>query len=518
MEGIRSDEDEADDKDKLSDGKKKRADKFGLFALEQKTSKFKNASEKRDDLLSLLTRKTVEVESKSETVEKDEVELSPEEERQIEQAVVHQRQEELQAIDTNELDQDALEAIKAVNSFHEKILSQAMDSNQSLAETLNELNSDEIYSEHESKNSVDIKPQTLTEELISIDRVELVDNSLQELTEAPISIKPVAHKSELASTGETDDDNIFTQLSKSIAAAPRTISSFINQNVDRTKDLIEKTEEDESNDNPVKSVDEAIQDLSISREGRIKSEASHTQVKNSLEQKAGNIKNSILAKESIIRQMVSNSNRIQPNTHQELLGRTKAPEASRLHSSVAPERIGHILMTTEANKTKTEAKAENTLLQPIDRHVETISRVDLLELSEQATVDGSSLRQAYETNLISEKALRRLVAEHMRGGDVRRALRRELVEHEKDFERDPLLRDKSQATSSSSNVSSNKLTQQLGNNRPEVILESITINNQTPFAKRISRKQKRLSLLDVAMLVTILVLLFMVIALVINRQ
>lgn len=514
MEGFRSEDDEADDKDKLSDGKKKRADKVGLFALEQKTSKSKNASEKRDDLLSLLTRKTVEVESKSETVEEDEVELSPEEEHQIEQAVVRQRQEELQPIDINELNQDALEAVKAVNSFHEKILSQTMDSNQSLAETLNELNSNEIYSELEIKNSVDIKPQTLTEELISIDRVEIVDNSPQELTEAPISIKPVAHTAELASTGESDDDNIFTQLSKSIAAAPRTISAFINQNADRTKDVIEKTEEDESNDNPVKSVDDVIKDLSISREGRIKSEANHTRVKNSLEQKAENIKNNILAKELIIRQTVSNGNRIQPNTQHELLSRAKAPEANRLHSSVAPERIGHMLITTE---TKIEPKAEITSLQPIDRHVETISRVDLLELSEQATVDGSSLRQAYETNLISEKALRRLVAEHLRGGDVRRALRRELVEHEKDFERDPLLRDKPHVTASNSSVSPDKLIQRL-ENRPTASSELIIIKNQIPFVTKKSRKQKRLSLLDVAMLATILVLLFIVIALVINRQ
>ena len=56
-------------------------------------------------------------------------------------------------------------------------------------------------------------------------------------------------------------------------------------------------------------------------------------------------------------------------------------------------------------------------------------------------IDGSSLRQIYETRLVGERGLRRLVAEHLRGGDLKRAFRREITEREIDFERDPAMRD-----------------------------------------------------------------------------
>lgn len=508
MEGIHSDDDEADDKDKLLDGKNKRSTKVGLFALEQKTSKSKNASEKRDDLLSLLTRKTVEVETKPEKSE-DKEGLTAAEEKLIEQVIVQHRYEEL--------DQDDLPAVK---SFHEKILYDDIDSNQSLADTLEEL------STHQEN-----LPIELTETLITIDRysetntvsqdpeliiqIESVDEQPHEFTEEPVSIKFVGHEAKVSDDVELENSNIFTQLSQSIAAAPRTIASLINPKIDRVKDA--GNDESEQKITEKRSTANVINDLLASRVGSLKSDKHQNQVKMNLEKQVETIERDIIAKETVVRQLATERKLTKLNTQPEL-SRATAPEASRLHSSVVPESIGRVLMTIEADVSKPSTKVEIVSSPAIDRNTETINRADLLELSGQAIVDGSSLRQAYETNLISEKALRRLVAEHLRGGDVRRALRRELVEHEKDFERDPQLRDKAHTTSIGSNVSTSKLTQQLENNRPEVILESITINNQTPLAKRISRKQKRLSLLDIAMLVTILVLLFMVIALVINRQ
>ena len=73
--------------------------------------------------------------------------------------------------------------------------------------------------------------------------------------------------------------------------------------------------------------------------------------------------------------------------------------------------------------------------------METLSRAELLSISEHIGVETSSLRNVYETHLIGEHALRRLVAEYLQGGDVQMALRREIVEHEIDHERDPALRD-----------------------------------------------------------------------------
>lgn len=518
MEGIRSDDDEADDKDKLSDGKKKRADKVGLFALEQKTAKAKDETEKRDDLLSLLTRKTVEIEAKpDESEESEEENLTPAETKQLEQAIVQQRYQEL-ATDNDRLDQDELNAVK---SFHEKIIDDDIDSDQSLIETLAELST-----------TPEIVPVEFTEKLITIDRIseanpaiqdpepiiqiESVDDLPHEFTEEPVSIKLVGHEAKVVDDVVSEDTNIFTQLSQSIAAAPRNIASLINPKVERGKDAGNEangTKNDESKPSGRNLIDDVVNLISISREKSSKSDQRQNQVKMNLEKQVGTIERGIIAKETVVRRLVAE----RKLTPQPELSRAKAPEASRLHASVAPERIGRVLMTVEADSSKNTPKVEALKPQPVDRNIETIDRTDLLELSGQAVVDGSTLRQAYETNLISEKALRRLVAEHLRGGDVRRALRRELVEHEKDFERDPLLRDKPHVRASNSNISLNKLIQRL-ENRPVANRELITIKNQIPIITKSSRKQKRLSFLDIAMLATILVLLFMVIALVINRQ
>ncbi len=85
-----------------------------------------------------------------------------------------------------------------------------------------------------------------------------------------------------------------------------------------------------------------------------------------------------------------------------------------------------------------KVKAETPLT---GMHVEALSQAELLDLASNIVVDGNSLRHAYETRMIGEHGLRRLVAEYERGGDMREALRREILEHQIDFERDPAMRD-----------------------------------------------------------------------------
>lgn len=135
--------------------------------------------------------------------------------------------------------------------------------------------------------------------------------------------------------------------------------------------------------------------------------------------------------------------------------RTIAPEANQLHGKKpAPEQIGHVLVDAELQPLvrRSESLSSNSSKRealPDGKHVETMTRPDLLALSERIVVDGTSLRQVYETRLVSEKGLRRLVAEYLRGGDIKQALRQEVVEREIDFERDPVMRDQQPAAVSS---------------------------------------------------------------------
>jgi hypothetical protein len=80
-------------------------------------------------------------------------------------------------------------------------------------------------------------------------------------------------------------------------------------------------------------------------------------------------------------------------------------------------------------------KSKNTAL-------DTMSRVELLETSEKIVVGATTLRQVFETHLISERGLRQAVNEYRRGGDVRRVLAEELLIKELGYELDPQLRDR----------------------------------------------------------------------------
>ena len=71
----------------------------------------------------------------------------------------------------------------------------------------------------------------------------------------------------------------------------------------------------------------------------------------------------------------------------------------------------------------------------------TMNHDQLVSTASDILVEGKTLKQIYDSHLIGEKGLRRVVAEQKRGGDFKKALSRELNEREKDFERDPVLRD-----------------------------------------------------------------------------
>ena len=76
-------------------------------------------------------------------------------------------------------------------------------------------------------------------------------------------------------------------------------------------------------------------------------------------------------------------------------------------------------------------------------HAEQLHHEDLLKISETIVVGATTIRRVFETDLISERGLRRIVSEHLRGGDVRRVLTEELMIKEIGHELDPMLRDRS---------------------------------------------------------------------------
>jgi len=116
----------------------------------------------------------------------------------------------------------------------------------------------------------------------------------------------------------------------------------------------------------------------------------------------------------------------------ELLGVVGLEE--KTESKSKPENIGKVLIETELTRSKDTPERSSS-------SAKTMTHSELLNVAEKVTIDGSSLRQIYESHLVGEKGMRRIIAVFLRGGNIKRALRRELVQKEMDFERDPILRD-----------------------------------------------------------------------------
>jgi hypothetical protein len=219
------------------------------------------------------------------------------------------------------------------------------------------------------------------------------------------------------------------------------------------------------------------------RRGRIKAEKRFAPVQKKLEKNVANLQSQVYETEERLRKQVIKARASQPvklsvqrlasterlvmSARQEQIitsepsrQKEQPPASERLFNHVertpqpTSERIGRVLVrgnetvgaasSIERLEAQTAAQKANKLT--VEKQVQVMTRAELLEISEKIAIDGASLRQIYETHLVGEQGLRRLVVEHLRGGDIHKVLRQELVEREIDFERDPMLRDRARAS------------------------------------------------------------------------
>jgi hypothetical protein len=191
------------------------------------------------------------------------------------------------------------------------------------------------------------------------------------------------------------------------------------------------------------------------REGRVKTEKKLMPVQQKLEKEVRSLQQQLMTTEFAIRDAVAKKEqaRQSPGTQESSRRRPAerpiAAEIARAVPKVPAERLGHVIITAEAVPVKSTQRVE--ALSPenaasIEKNVMAMSRRELFDISDKIIIDGASLRQVYETHLIGERGLRRLVTEYLRGGNVKKKLRRELIEREIDFERDPILRDRARSS------------------------------------------------------------------------
>lgn len=148
---------------------------------------------------------------------------------------------------------------------------------------------------------------------------------------------------------------------------------------------------------------------------------------------------------------------------------------------VKPERAEHIgkLVVNKENVASKHAP-ESSLKQ-----AKTMRRAELLEISEKIKVEGASLRHMFDNNLFGEGALRRLVGAYLEGRQLQPLLRREILERQIDYERDPLLRDRINRDSDSQSVFDKMLE-----SSPETAELNLAKQNNKPAKLALAQKKQ----------------------------
>ena len=203
------------------------------------------------------------------------------------------------------------------------------------------------------------------------------------------------------------------------------------------------------------------------RRGRIKTEKRLLPVQKKLEKNVRQLEHDITRKEQLLvaakrqqrqEQMARSVPQERPQTRREKQPeKTVQPESRLAMQKPKAERLAKVILAAEAQRV-TEKKAteiRTTAKQNIrPEQAKTMHRAELMDVAEKIMVEGASLRQIYETRLIGEHQLRFLVSEFLQGKDIRSDLRKEMIEHEIDFERDPIMRDRVRSMVQSSGASS----------------------------------------------------------------
>jgi hypothetical protein len=202
-----------------------------------------------------------------------------------------------------------------------------------------------------------------------------------------------------------------------------------------------RSEEQPSETNPL--LGSIVSYLMARRTARLKNENKTAPLKQRLETEVRHLETQIVSRENSVKTLViETASLVIPERS---LATTITAEETRQELNIdkaapRPESIGKVLVDSELPHA--EVRPENIPDGELSNlKAQTMNRAELLRVAQKIMIDGSSLRQIYETHLVGEKGMRRIIAVYLRGGNVKRALRRELIQREIDFERDPDLRD-----------------------------------------------------------------------------
>lgn len=248
------------------------------------------------------------------------------------------------------------------------------------------------------------------------------------------------------------------------------------------------------------------------RRGRIKTEKRLIPVQKRLEKQVKTIQEQLYDQEFALRQLAREKAAVQ-KPERVVRGvtppeRAKQPQRPETRIGLAKpahaEQLGRVLVQAEA-----VAPTAPELRQIVPEQVKTMSRQEVLQIGEKIQVEGTTLRDMYESHLLGEQGMRRVVVEYLRGHNVVQALKQELVEREIDFERDPILRDKAYREMQESHGGESSLEHLLhkaGVDASTDHLSTVVKQLQTAQEENLRRESRQRKLVDTAMITLIVIL------------
>ncbi|HEY1645761.1 MAG TPA: hypothetical protein VGF75_05320 [Candidatus Saccharimonadales bacterium] len=172
---------------------------------------------------------------------------------------------------------------------------------------------------------------------------------------------------------------------------------------------------------------EGIVDYVVGRRfGRLEEGHKLDDIEKSLDREVSDLQLKLTARETHVRQLAQNRN----FEKKPVRAKTKEARPSKA------ETIGKVLIGSKVPERSSIVKGERAAIS-----AHTMKHTELLGVAQTIEIDNSNLKQIYEAHLVGEQGLRRIIAEYLRGGNFKKVLKREIIEREKDFERDPNLRD-----------------------------------------------------------------------------
>ena len=252
---------------------------------------------------------------------------------------------------------------------------------------------------------------------------------LERADQEPITTENNGHIEE-AQPSETNENTIFINQRQ---------EGITSQNVNERSDLNQGRRRSISVPKVITSA-ALLDTLLYRRKARIeKQNKSEQALKAKLDTEVERLNNRINRQESYIKQKAKRFEEQPIQNRVEKLGAISV-EKPELNIPEQPEKISKKEIL-ELGKTLEKVADKNEEIIERPKSSVKLKRRELLLIASKVEVMGTNLRKIHENGQLSEKGLRRMIEVYLRGGNLKKALKRELLEKEIDFERDPAIRD-----------------------------------------------------------------------------